>query len=333
MTTLSSFILTSNNKSMLKSTHFLSITLIAVLSLHIASCLVYIFAPSLYVSRQLFEYQKNKIYSASSEVETIIIGDSSGGNAINAIRYSQIANEKALNLCLTGSFGIIGSANILEKAVERFPNLHTVIIIHTLDIWGRDITKAPWWLDTYTLCPSNLLKNPLPMWRIFVSAVKYYFTTTHLKNYLYSLLSPNRTDGISKMADYISQGKKTYANSEKTISPDATLDNMRVQQENIMALKNIDKAIESHDLSVFFIHGPLYKSLADNSINYIDKIKQILPAELSNVKFISKVVSLTKAQTGDSVDHTLPAYKNKITKRYYELIKNNRHLHHSSDGL
>lgn len=306
---------------MSQSTRFISITLIAIISLHFVSCLIYAFVPSLYLSRQLLEYQKEKMNVAPSRIETVIVGDSSGGNAINASLYSELSNENTLNLCLTGSFGIIGSGNMLEKAIKQFPNLQTVIMIQTLDIWGRDISRAPWWLDTYSFSFSTLSKNPLPKWRILAAALKYYFTTNHIKLFLMSLFAPNRTAGISESMDFIAQAEESYANDDKTIPPDATLNNTHIRPENFMALQAIDKHLEGRELSVFFIHGPLHEALVSNSTDYINKINRKLAGSLSNITFIPRITSLPNQQTGDSVDHTAPPYKDTITKRYHDLIK------------
>ena len=67
----------------------------------------------------------------------IFVGDSSLGNSINAELFSEKSGKKAENYALTGSLGFKASYNMMKTVHDYNPNLKTVVIVQTIDMFTR----------------------------------------------------------------------------------------------------------------------------------------------------------------------------------------------------
>ncbi len=98
-------------KKYLKIFIFVSCTSIFLLSIFAFKSL---FLDNMFGYQKLYDYQLKKL-STQEDVDTIFIGDSSLGNAINADLISRQGSIKALNLALNGNYGYAGPYNMLKK--------------------------------------------------------------------------------------------------------------------------------------------------------------------------------------------------------------------------
>ena len=119
-----------------------SVVIVVVLVL-ISSYVVYLLDPKIRNSSNnvIRHYQENKIdLFKTKNIETIVIGGSSGGNGIDAKFFSKLSHKETLNLSLTISYGIESSLNMIIKAKKAFPKLKNIIIIFDPFLWGRDFS-------------------------------------------------------------------------------------------------------------------------------------------------------------------------------------------------
>ena len=108
-------------KKSLNSKIFSISIVLTVLSFMIISCVLKNLDFIITSNDLIKHYQINKInFDTFSNVDTIFVGDSSGGNAIDSIYFDEISGLKSINLCLTGSWGLVGSLGIIKKSLEKY---------------------------------------------------------------------------------------------------------------------------------------------------------------------------------------------------------------------
>ena len=84
----------------------------------------------------LTDYQLTKIEHASN-LDVAVVGDSSGGNAINSQLLGEQLGLNAISLSLTGAFGYGGSYIMARKAVQK--GAKTIVLVHTMDMLTRPL--------------------------------------------------------------------------------------------------------------------------------------------------------------------------------------------------
>ena len=89
----------------------------------------------------LRQYQFAKLETFQGDINTIIVGDSSAGNAIDAELFSELSQGKTINTSLTLSFGLVGSLNMSKQALAKHPEIKNIIIIQTLGIWNQSFSR------------------------------------------------------------------------------------------------------------------------------------------------------------------------------------------------
>ena len=172
-------------------------------------------------------YQLEKINSSNfSNINTIIIGDSSGGNAIDSKLFSELSGLNTKNICLTGSWGLVGSLGILKKSIEKNENIKNIIIIHTLDIWEREFPKESI-LELFTL--SDILENKYvdnnAIFGFLFNPKEIFWHAKFAKKTFFDSEINNLIDYEN---DYIKQGESKYSNGKKHIKQNYSFDNLRL---------------------------------------------------------------------------------------------------------
>ncbi len=84
----------------------------------------------------LLAYQLEKL-DRSAGLDTVFVGDSSLGNAIDTETFDRLTGRRSANLALTGLFGYAGSYNMIRRAVEEGAGLRTVVIVQAADMMAR----------------------------------------------------------------------------------------------------------------------------------------------------------------------------------------------------
>lgn len=263
-------------------------------------------------------YQVKKINASNlSNINTIIIGDSSGGNAIDAKLFSQLSGLSSENLCLTGSWGLVGSLGILKKSLENNENIKNVIIIHTLDIWKREFSKESI-LELFSL--SDIYENKyVDNSTIFGFLFNPKEILWHVK-FLIREFSNQNNDIIDYKNDYTKQGESKYSNSKKQIKEDFNFTNLKISEDKILELNYLQNYCISKNLNCIFVNGPIHEQVFKNSTQYIEYLNTNLE-KLIKIKYYQNIFSYPNSKMGDSYDHIDVEFKKESTFDYFNLIK------------
>lgn len=263
-------------------------------------------------------YQLSKINSKKFEtVDTIIVGDSSSGNSMNSAYFDKLSGLKSENLSLTGSWGIVGSLGIAQKAYEKNKKIKNIIIIQTLDIWNRSFSKESILeLFSFSQIFKNLNKN---------SIIGYYFNPKeiwwHLKFIKKELFDSGLSKQIDLNNDYLLQKKDKYSNGKSIIKEGTTLDNIKISDAKLHELNMLENFCKKNSLNCIFLNGPIHNDIIKNSSKFITYLNSDIKNQFSYMKYYPEVFSYKNYKMGDSHDHMDVKYKNEATLNYYNLIK------------
>lgn len=85
----------------------------------------------------IVRFQNEKIAGLpAGSIDTVFIGDSSLGNAIDAKLFDRLSNTRSVNLALTGSFAYAGGLVMLKKVAEKQP-IRNVVLFYAIDAIAR----------------------------------------------------------------------------------------------------------------------------------------------------------------------------------------------------
>jgi hypothetical protein len=271
-------------------------------------------------------YQREKIVSTST-IQTLIVGDSSAGNAIDAAYYTEISGSQTQNIALTGSFGLVGTYEMIDQALRLHPELENIIIIHTLDIWRRPFAKEgvfelrrgrnlAFWSEFFSRNPyieyleyASQIKNILRAGRVIA-------THTPLVRFI-----PASTQIISidKEYDYLKQETSTYKNGGKILKGSEKLSNL-VEEKNYAVFEKIDTWCKENKINCIFAHGPIHETVYQNSLAEILSINNAI-RETQSLIILEDIFFYENDKIGDSINHIDVSIKREVTQQYYEKFK------------
>jgi len=262
-------------------------------------------------------YQLNKIHSDNfKDVKTIIVGDSSGGNAINKKIFTELSRAKTENLALTGSWGLFGSNGIIKKAILKNKNIKNIVIIQTLDIWNRKRSDESI-LELYSLKEAinelglasviGYYTNPREMWWY----IKYFINE-------YILEKPIRQ--IDLQHDYILQSQAKYSNNQRQVKQ--RIGRIKLSTYKKHELSSLEETCKIHSLNCILVNGPIHSQFINNSKSIIEINLSEVRQQIKFIKYYDKIFSYSGQKIGDSVDHMDVKFKDESTIDYYNLLKN-----------
>jgi len=260
---------------------------------------------------KLYAYQINKLNKNQSNIDTIFIGDSSLGQAINADLFNTISGLKSINLALTGLYGLAGSYNMIKKAT-KLNQVKNVILMQTLDLISRPVAY-----DGYLYSMENfddfveLTFNEKIL--LIKTSINILFSFTNLKRIIHFFPVQERLKYTIEN-DYMKQvtikdRKKKYKNIR-----------IHINKDKIIFLHKIVSYCNQHRINLIYIHGPHLNNINNQSRQDIQDVNAIIKS--TGVNFINKSYFFSPQQMGDSLDHIYPDFKDQITEEYFNYIKN-----------
>jgi hypothetical protein len=254
----------------------------------------------------LLTYQLDRL-ATSSPIDTLIVGDSSVGNAISEDMFSKSTGTHALNVALTGSFGIEGSYNMIRQALRLNHPLKYIVIVQSLDIWRRPFAEQGV-ISTERGLPScafrELCIHPLAM-------TKYIFNP---KQILWTLQASFNPPELPIDDAYRKQNEAQYGNGGIAASDIPALSPI-IDPSKQEAVSLINQLCSTSHFVCVYLHGPLHEGVVAKSKSTIAAIDTLLETETA-LRVSPSVLELPNEDVGDSLDHASPAYKSKATLWY-----------------
>jgi hypothetical protein len=261
----------------------------------------------------LLAYQLEKL-DRSAGFDTVFVGDSSLGNAIDVGTFDRLTGRRSVNLALTGLFGYAGSYNMLRRAVETEPGLRTVVIIQAADMMSRADD-----LRGYVLSTPRVLDPDLPAALRWPAAeawigelLDWQTLKTATRAPLLRLLSRPVRDIVIEN-DYVKQ-----ASSRAPFGPVLRAED--VVPGKLDFLQRIADLCRARDLTCVYAHGPLAAPLLDRSHGFFQAADRLI--ESTGLPLAApEPVPLAEGQIGDTQNHAAPAEKAAMTARYAAMLR------------
>lgn len=258
---------------------------------------------------QIRKYQLEKL-ERNKNINLIIVGDSAAGNAIDAEQFGTLTGTKALNIALTGSFGIEGSLGMVRQALRVGQPLRYVVIIQTLDIWHRPFSEEGVF-DTSQGLKGCVIKEVCekPM-----SITKYALNPKEIFWFFRHLVTPLQPLEVEN--DYRKQYTETFMNGGKVLNGDSRIPpTIDVGKKN--AYKDFDLFCKNNGLVCVYMHGPLHAGVGAVSSEALQNVNEVL-LEVDSIRVDPALRTFEASMMGDTTDHIAPAFKKDTTKAYAE---------------
>lgn len=266
-------------------------------------------APTEY--RIIYNYRVAKIERIESE-DTILVGDSTLGNTINAELFSQITSTRSVNLALLGIYGYAGSYNMIKKVVAKHQPKN-IIIVHTLGMMTRDIAYDGYMYSMSSV--NDFFELTYPEKIAFIdTTINIFLSIKNIQSsFQYYVEGETKNLGVVELEnDHLKQ--RGYQIDIDTFYVPS---NISINPKKVKFLKKIVAYCQKHQINLIYIHGPI---LQDIGLHYnIQEINRYIRS--TGIVFIDDMFWITPEKIGDTEDHVYPAYKDEYTRLYAEALK------------
>ncbi|MFV0422243.1 hypothetical protein [Oleidesulfovibrio sp.] len=229
----------------------------------------------------LVRHQIEQIDTEAS-VQTVFVGDSSLGNAINAPLYSEITGTSSLSLALTGSFGVQGSINMALRAMDQHPEIRNVVIMQTLDVFQRRFGSWPYATVDLQL-PQTFKSIEISEGMSAVDVVMGYVQfVTGFHHFEYG--KPDMTAGLSNDTLYTEQSKRRFNNGMRTLGRENWITGTP-RESVVKALDMFARYCKERGIRCVFVFGPMHEEVVARSQPYLNDTFALL----RKTKFITFV--------------------------------------------
>lgn len=262
---------------------------------------------------KLFEYQLHKLENAK-DVDTIFLGDSSLGNAINAELWEDLSGRKSLNLALTGAYGYEGAYIMLLNAISKNKIPKNVILFFEPQQMLGNISYI-----SFLKSPQNF-EQQIPLHQKILLYWKMNMNPESLREKLNTLLTVKKDKNrkINFANDYMAQNHSTRSTKRfYDLREEKTANDLN--PEKFKYLKKINDLCKDHNIRCSYIHGPIIKKTCKKLIEFT-KAGEI-HIKKTGIDFIENNFYCTpNIDMGDTATHLHPQVKDKYTKKYFEII-------------
>jgi len=269
-----------------------------------------LFIDKIFSYQSLYDYQMSKIREYR-DVNTVFLGDSSLGNAINSECFTSLSGLKSVNLALTAMYGYAGGYNMLKKISKNNP-LKNVIMLQAIDMQKRE-TAYDGYIYTIEEFSDFLELSFYEKIETIRYGVNILLSFNNLKRiFIYYILGRRQSHVIKN--DYVAQD--TFVISPKDSKPLTP----EINPDKIRFLKKIIFFCKKRNINLIYIHGPILENTGRASLNYISMANKAI--RKSGVTLVDMPIFIPYTKIGDSEDHVHPRYKDEFTRIYFELLRN-----------
>ena len=269
-------------------------------------------------------------------VDWLILGDSSGNQALVPDLLNRALGVSSLNLCTVGDLTLMNDFWMLRYYMERFGAPKGVLLVHSLDLWQRRLDEGataiiplPW--GFWSRGESQIHWNEAELGTIFLQ--KYVPLFSSHKRLTQKMLSPRSSlerpiliekDGFmrERMADPAAavQDKESMLKQLGEGGGD-------ISRINETTLDTLNRLAEENGFNIFLAHGPLIDELWQEASFrlYFKKLKarleQMAESKHGLHLILEKPIFFPKEMM-QSADHVIEDAAKIYTRRVVRELKN-----------
>jgi hypothetical protein len=254
---------------------------------------------------ELLRYQIDKIEDLK-QVDILLVGDSSLGNAIDARDWSRRLGLSVVSVPLVGTYGFEGTLNMLRRAVREV-RPRAVVVMQTLDMMRR---KPSWPGALYTAENVSDLAD-IPVRDTLSSLATWDIVTGMLEE---AAIGGTIDPAISRI-DYVPQNPARFGRplSPRTYGPGA------VREDAAASLHRIGDFCRQQGLTCFYASGPYLNPECAESRSYAAAVADL--ARLAGlIPVAGTPVCMPPSDVGDSEDHVRPIRRLQYSEIHRALI-------------
>jgi hypothetical protein len=272
-----------------------------------------LFIDQVFSHKNLWKYQMQRL-SNSESIDTLFLGDSSLRHSIDSEYFNSISNLKSINLALTLSHGYAGSYNVLKQAVKK-NKIKNVVIVNTIEILKWEISYEGYF-HTSNSFEDMLELSSYERAKMLEVVFKIFTNKDNLKQIFNFYTNRDMSIDFFTEEDLLMQsGGKISINEYQNYPPWSE----RVLRRKTLFLEKIIDLCEKEEINLIYMHGPVAKTIIDNSDKYISNINQIIMDR--GAFLISEVPEITYEKIGNQSNHISTNYRKEYTEKYYNLIE------------
>jgi hypothetical protein len=265
----------------------------------------------------LLDHQRKKLEDpALSGTQIVVVGDSCAGYAMHAPTFSKLSGMPTQSLALTGRFGFLGDYILMQQAKQAWPELHTVIVMHTLDIWRRR-TSANAFTRLYS--PAVDLSLVRGRERGWLERFKVQTNLREIGWYVEGLFAKPQPLLLSEESGYVVQPDALFATGEKSIAPNESL-RAAIHPDKVAMFGALDRMGERLGLRLIYVHGPIHEVVGRNSADLIEEVNAVLTTARS-MRALPDVTAYPDAMMGNRTDHVYEPAQREVTRHFFDLVE------------
>lgn len=243
---------------------------------------------------------------ASGPLDTVMLGDSSLGAAIDEAAWEQATGREALNLALNGSYGIEGTYNMLRQVLMQ-GRPRTVLIMQTVDALGRNPSTLGELYSSIGL-DTGLFAG-------VVNAVRVYFNQTMVTTAALGLW--DRIAGIEPEEE-----ATPPLMTPEAIAASVDLKDYRdaaVTPQKVEWLQRIAGLCREQGLQCLYMHGPVYEGICTKRQAYIDDVTR--GVEAAGLPLVPGTpICMPEGAVADAIDHVRPELRPDYTQQLARMV-------------
>ncbi len=261
----------------------------------------------------LVRYQRAKL-SQLHRVDTVFIGDSTLGNAIEVSEFDRLTGSHSVKLALTGLYGYAGTLHFAERVFDRAPHIKRMVIMQSPDMMLRGTEYDGAFFTLYQRWPAYL---PWHMqWGLLQTAssrlTEYAMVTDTARRFRWRLTAGRGWPRWTSPIDYIQQGPAI------TVSP-LTLNAGGINPDKFVFLNRLGQLCAAKGVDCVYVHGPLSQNILELSGDYFDKGNQAIRSSGLTLP-CPLPLAMQPEQNGDAYDHMHPSMRLASTAYYADIL-------------
>jgi len=264
----------------------------------------------------LVRYQLERI-ALPDPVHTLLVGDSSLGNAVSAPLFSAVTGRPALSLALTGSFGVQGSVNMALRAMQHHPEIRNVVFFQTLDIFQRRsgtwpyATVDPWCPQTWR---SIAVSDGVTAIDVLAGYLQFVTDLGHLRHGMTDM-----TPELSAGTLYTEQADSRFNNGGRTLGVKNWITGTP-RERVVQALDEFAAYCAARGVRCIFVFGPMHEEVIAHSAGYVREVWRLLN-KTRHLTVVPELFPLSADRLGDSEDHVAPEFQAETTRQYARRLE------------
>lgn len=273
----------------------------------------------------LIFYQEYKVEHAPAGTQTVFVGDSALGYALDAQSFSKLQGAGAMNLALTGwDAGLPAAYALLVRALNSMHPKNVVLMLTPQD-YARSIAQLDYlpirgFIKVSRNDPAILLSiGPQISSYVARVVVEDAFDQTYVDDGLQFVRHPPRRDGANPCApcipwDYAPPLPGTIdTNSAPEVWPLPVPQDYRAFFEKMAAL------CQQAELNCLYLHGTVHHKAAERNRAFIEQLSDLITT--AGITVANPMpIEISDSEIGNTINHIRPEYRQLYTRKIYDMI-------------